>query len=628
MDYKTNPNQKRIQDIEDLPVFAQKFIDKITFQPNELEKVSNVVKYIFEKYPEDNEKLLKLIREASRIYKIFPSRPKLLRAYRNLVQNNELENDYDFMHLLINKPVRSSSGVLVVTVFTSPYPTYEEDGEIKKQKFSCNWNCYYCPNEPDQPRSYLLKEPGVMRANQNNFDVIKQFNSRIKNLEEMGHPIDKLEILILGGTWESYPKPYREQFIRDIFFAANTIKQPKRKPLSLEDEIHIQSGQLSIINKLLDKYPEPKAKIIGITIETRPDTINAEMIKELRKLQITRLQIGVQHTDNDILKKINRQCTIEDAEQAFQLLKDNCFKIDIHLMPDLPGSNPEKDLDMFNRVLTDSKLQVDQWKIYPCETVPWTIIKKWHEKGEYIPYGDEKIVDVLCEVKNKVHPWIRLNRVVRDIPDEYIIAGNSNPGLRSMLPKEMEKRGYKCRCIRCREIGNNNLQIEPEIKVRTYDAQNGTEFFISLESPDENHLFGFVRLRITNNKPIFPELTNCTLIRELHIYGNLLPVNNKSLKQHSQHRGYGTILLKKAEEISKEFGFKKIAVISGTGVRKFYHKKGYRLHNGEGGFMIKNMENNIQWRLGIIVLIFAFVSSYFLRQFSPNLDQFNFPEIL
>jgi len=621
MDYKTNPNEKRLQDIEDLPVFAQKFIDKIKFQPAEFEKVCKIVHYIFEKYPQDNDKLQKILRDAARIYKSYPSRPKLLRAYRHLVQEHKLENDYDFMHLLINKPIRSSSGVLVVTVFTSPFPSWMENGEIKTQKFSCEWNCYYCPNEPNQPRSYLLKEPGVMRANQNNFDVIKQFNSRIHNLEEMGHPVDKLEILILGGTWESYPKQYREQFIRDIFFAANTYKQPKRKPLQLEDEIFIQNGHLTFFNKIFGKHPEPKAKIIGITIETRPDTINAEMIKELRKLQVTRLQIGVQHTDNTILKKINRQCTIEDAERAFKLLKDNCFKIDIHLMPDLPFSSPEKDLEMFNRVLTDEKLQVDQWKIYPCATVPWTVIQKWHEKGEYIPYGDDKIVDVLCEVKNKVHPWIRLNRVVRDIPDEYIIAGNSNPGLRSLLPKEMEKRGYKCSCIRCREIGNNPPNIIPELKVRSYEAQDGTEFFISMESKDENHLFGFLRLRLTNQKPIFQELTNCSLIRELHIYGNLLPVNNKSMKQHSQHRGYGTILLKKAEEISKNFGFNKVAVISGTGVRKFYHKKGYRLDNGEGGFMIKNLQRESN------KIIYGFSIVYLLAFFSLTLDLFNFPEI-
>ena len=591
MSYKINPDQQRIQDIEDLPLYAQKFIEKTKFQDGEQEKVENMVEYLIKQKITDREKLMKKVIQASRIYKVMPSRSKLLRAYRNLVLKKNITFDYDFMHLLVNKPTRSASGVLPVTVFTSPKPTWEEKHGnttiIKTQNFSCDWNCYYCPNEPNQPRSYLLKEPGVLRANQNDFDEIKQFNARVRNLLEMGHPIDKLEILILGGTWESYPKLYREQFIRNILYAANTYfdKEPKRDPHPIELESYLQTG----IFKYWENYENPKVKIIGITIETRPDTINEEMIKELRRLQVTRLQVGVQHTDNKILKKINRGCQIEDAHRAFKLLKDNCFKIDIHLMPDLPGSSPEQDLKMFDEVLHDERLQVDQWKIYPCATVPWTVIKQWYDSGKYQPYGDSEMTDVLCEIKRQVHPWIRLNRVVRDIPSEYIMAGNSNPGLRSMLPKEMEKRGYRCRCIRCREVGTNPPEEEPVLKVRKYLAQQGTEYFISYETEDEKHLFGFLRLRITDEESIFKELSGCALVRELHVYGTLLPHHDKSLKVHTQHRGYGTKLLKKAEEIALEHGRNKVAVISGVGVRKFYYDRGYELVNGN--FMIKNMFN-------------------------------------
>ena len=614
MDYKTNPDAKRVQDIEDLPIFAQKFIEKIQFNDGEFEKIKQMVTILYELMPETNEELFKMIRLNAKKCKIFPSLPKLLRVYREMVANGDLEKNYDFMHLLINKPVRSASGVLVVTIFTSPYPQWWEDGELKTQKFSCDWNCYYCPNEPDQPRSYLLKEPGVMRANQMGFDEVKQFNTRVRNLQDMGHPVDKLEIMILGGTWESYPKLYREQFIRNIFYAANIYGCEKRPPFPLEEEVQIQSGKMNIFDDYFSKFEQPKTRIIGVTIETRPDTINEEMIKELRRLQVTRLQIGVQHTDNRILKKINRQCTIEDAERAFKLLKDNCFKIDIHLMPDLPFSSPEIDKAMFNRVLTDSNLQVDQWKIYPCATVPWTVIKQWHESGKYKPYGDSAIVDVLCDVKSKVHPWIRLNRVVRDIPDEYITAGNSNPGLRSMLPKEMEKRGYRCKCIRCREVGFNPPKVETELKVRIYAAQEGKEFFISYESKDEKYLFGFCRLRLTNAKPIFKELEGAALIRELHVYGTLLPVAENSKHQHTQHRGIGTLLLKEAEKIAKDYRYKKIAVISGTGVRGYYRKKGYHL---EGSYMVKKLNNYDKlWAIVFISGVIHIFASLFL--FSEN----------
>lgn len=591
MNYRENPEAQRLKDIEDLPKAAERFLERISFKEDEYEKVCEFVRFIYERNPEDNDDYLKLVREGSRIYKLFPSRSKILKAYRMMVQNSEIENNYDFMHLLINKPVRSSSGVLVVTVFTSPTPTWWEDGKKKTQKFSCEWNCYYCPNEPGQPRSYLLKEPGVLRANQNDFDEVRQFNARIKNLEEIGHPIDKIEIMILGGTWESYPLLYREQFIRNIYYAANIYGNEEREPFSLEKEVAIQSGLLEFKDKFQGLNFNAKVKIIGLTIETRPDTINMQMIAEMRRFQVTRVQIGVQHIDNDILEKINRQCRIEDVYNALYLLKDNGFKTIIHLMPDLPGSSPEKDLEMFDRVLNDHRLQADEWKIYPCETVPWTVIKKWYDDGTYKPYGDENMVDVLCEVKSKVHPWIRLNRVVRDIPTDYIIAGNSNPGLRSLLPKEMKKRGLRCRCIRCREVGFNVPDGEPTMKVREYMGQDGEEYFLSFETVEDETLFAQCCLRLKKDKICMPELEGCALIRKLQTKGTLLPVAKKSFTHHTQHKGYGKKLLMEAEKIAKMKGYKRIAVIAGTGARKYYKKNGYKMLDGKGGYMVKNLED-------------------------------------
>lgn len=286
---------------------------------------------------------------------------------------------------------------------------------------------------------------------------------------------------MLGGTWESYPHAYQEAFVRDLFYAANTFYVREKRPrLSLEEE--------------QTRNESSDVKIIGLTLETRPDTIGPEELQRLRKYGCTRVQLGIQHTDDAILKKINRQCTTADSIRAIRLLKDAGFKVDIHLMPNLPGSSPERDLAMFDQVLSDPGLQCDQWKIYPCEITPWTVIKvgpardrrlraarnklsfltfpdpydlpqfsppqQWFDSGKFTPYSDEELIEVLIETKAKVHPWIRLNRVVRDIPSQYILGGINAPSLRGAIQTLMKKRGLACRCIRCREVGSDKAAIE------------------------------------------------------------------------------------------------------------------------------------------------------------------------
>jgi ELP3 family radical SAM enzyme/protein acetyltransferase len=281
---------------------------------------------------------------------------------------------------LVSTKKRSESGVNVITVLTSPYP--EVNG--KQQKFSCQWNCYYCPNEPGQPRSYLHDEPAVKRANTNRFDPFLQFMDRGFALKRKGHPVDKIELIVLGGTWESYPLEYREKFILELFFAANeferyyVLKKTSRTKQSLLKEQEINENS--------------SCRIIGITLETRPDTIDLDSIKTLRLFGCTRVQLGVQHTDNAILEKINRQSTIEDTKRAIRLLKNACYKVDVHLMPNLPGSSVEKDILMFETMLYDPELQADQWKVYPCEVVPWTIIEKWFKNGDYVPVCGRTLV--------------------------------------------------------------------------------------------------------------------------------------------------------------------------------------------------------------------------------------------
>jgi len=346
-----------------------------------------------------------------------PRKSEIMHAYLALVEQDAIEDDPTLRRLLVKKASKSLSGVLVVTVLTSPYP--EVDG--KTQKFSCEWNCYYCPNEPGQPRSYLHDEPSVLRANRNNFDPVRQFTDRCATLAMNGHPVDKIELLVLGGTWTSYPHAYQQGFARDLFFAANTFydrPKDKRAPLSLSEE------------KALNEVA--KVKIIGLTLETRPDCIDAAELRRMRSYGCTRVQVGLQHTDDGVLGKINRGCTRADAVRAVKLLKDSCFKLDMHLMPNLPGATQDLDRHMFQEVLYDPGLSVDQWKIYPCEITPWTVIKQWFEAGTYVPYSEEQLADLLLEVLPAIPPWVRVNRVVRDIPSQYILAGMDRPNLRQV----------------------------------------------------------------------------------------------------------------------------------------------------------------------------------------------------
>lgn len=509
---------------------------------------------------------------------------KLLHGYRTLVAENRLHRCLAVENALVTKKSKSDSGVLVITVLTSPYP--EVDG--RKQRFSCAYNCYYCPDQPGQPRSYLRDEPAVLRANQNGFDPVLQFTDRAHVLMQNGHPCDKVELLVLGGTWSSYQHEYQEAFCRDLFYAANTLscRPEKRRPRkSLEDEQR--------------ENEEAMCKIIGLTLETRPDCIDDDEIRRLRRYGCTRVQIGLQSTDDKILAKINRGCTCEDAKRSIKLLKNAAFKIDVHLMPSLPGATPESDKEMFQTMLYDASLQADQWKIYPCEVTPWTVISKWHSRGEYTPYSDEELAEVVIDLKSQIHPWIRLNRIVRDIPSTYILGGVCQTNWRQDLVDQMRARGLKCRCIRCREVRLDSTKFHTAfLRQRSYLSSDGIEHFLSFETPDEDTLFGFVRLRIPNQNPPpttpFPELNGggVALVRELHVYGKLIPTKSLPSQQQAtpaaQHSGFGSKLMAEAERISHLAGMRYLAVIAGVGTRSYYRRLGYELR-GEGAYLIKKL---------------------------------------
>lgn len=519
-------------------------------------------------------KLESQIRKFQKEHKIELRKMDLVSSYKHLKLNKP-----SFYSIIQKKAMRSQSGVLVCTVFTSGHPTFTDKNGVKQtQMFSCKHNCYFCPNEGphkdnnfvQQPRSYLTKEPGVLRANLANYDCVQQMYLRIHQYVKMGHNIDKLEVLVLGGTFSEYPPEYQTEFVRDIYYAANTaisFERSERFPLELE----------ILLNET------EKIRIIGLTLETRPDTINLYEIKKFRSFGCTRLQMGVQHTDNQLLKFSNRGHTIEKSIEAIKLLKNNCYKVDIHLMPNLLKSSPTKDVKMFKRILYDQHLQADQIKLYPVSVVPWSVYEKMYENGKYQPYPDDILKTVLIFAKSKMHPWIRLNRVIRDIPLCYINGGCSEPNMRQSLSKLSN-----CKCIRCRELKHRNVNSNDIFrKIRIYKASDGIEIFISYESENEKIIYGFLRLRIQNynNIEVFEELKHTALIRELHVYGKLSMVGQNN---GNQHFGIGTALLKDAEQFTIRNGFRKLSVISGIGVREYYRKRGYTITT-ENGYLQKNI---------------------------------------
>lgn len=492
--------------------------------------------------------------------------------------------------LLRKKPGRNLSGITSITVITAPFP----DG----QKFSCKHNCYYCPNEPAhegngwqaQPRSYLFNEPAVLRANQHKFYAIGQMLNRLDTYYSNGHVPDKLEIIVEGGTFTEYPVDYLQRYHRDLFYSANIYfdlrgafpeydnigesgldfanLEKLRQPGTIQDEIRI--------NKTA------RVHIIGICIETRPDALDDDWLLRFRRWGVTRVQLGAQHVDNEILKKVNRGHTVEQLLWAMQYLMDNCFKIDIHIMPDLPGATPEIDRAMFDYVY--SIICPDQMKVYPCQTIPWTVIEKWYKAGTYVPYFDKDpnlLIDVVRYSMQTCPNWLRMPRVIRDIPcSTYVQGGNNIGNMRQVVDNLLEGDGLYSREIRSREIGRHSEYYEKPAQYSTtyYYANGGHNYFIEYESYDRKAIFGFIRLRfveVEKNMTRFDVLKDRGLIRELHVYGDTTAVDTYD-KRGCQHTGIGKGLLRHAEIATMEHGLYGIVVISGEGVKGYYEKRGYR----------------------------------------------------
>lgn len=549
-------------------------------------------------------------------------------VYKDLVKNNKINRNSNIEKYLKINNVRENSGVLVFTLVMSPYPYGTKDKH--SGEFTCKYNCYYCPKYPDMPRSYIADEPAVSRALRCNWDPIEQFIDRINSYKNNSMDLDngiKAEVILEGGTYNSYPEEYRIDFIHKIYYIANIITKDtinkniinKREMLSLYDEQKLNESAF--------------CKIVGLSIETRPDQINIDFITELRLCGVTRVQIGVQHTNDYILKKINRECYTKDTKYAMRLLKNTGFKIAIHIMPDLPFSSYEIDKEMFRHILNDIDISFDYIKIYPVMVTDYTVIKKWYDSGKYKPYSEtlmnyeingkvyeiNPLIPLIADFQKDVPPWVRNERTIRDIPinskskNPIIFGGCKVSNLRNYIDNFMELQGYKCMCIRCREVKNKIIPNDIEIVTRHYLAHNGIEYFISYENKNRDTIYGFCRLRIPNNNDLeivnsdLKELINCALIRELHIYGKMNSVGNKSVNDSAQHRGLGNKLLTKAENIARKHNFSKIAVISAVGTKNYYKKYGYE---DNIYYQIKKLEkykNYDDIKLLILIISFIFI---------------------
>jgi len=482
---------------------------------------------------------------------------ELLKAYHELLRKGRIKKSKKIENLLKTRPVRSLSGIINISVLTKSYP--------------CPGKCLYCPIEKGIPKSYVSGEPAVERAKRLKFDPYLQVKKRIEMLENEGHPTDKIELRIVGGTWSYYPRRYQTWFITRCFAACNAKLTRNRNAKLTRKIITLKEKQ--------KRNERAKHRIVGLSIETRPDFINEKEIKHLRELGVTMVELGVQSIYDDVLKINLRGHGVKETILATKLLKDAGFKVLYQMMPNLPGSNLKRDEKMFDELFRNPDFQPDLLKIYPCALLKVAPLYKLWEAGKYKPYTEKQLINLIKSIKKKIPYYVRIQRITRDIPSRSIVTGPAKiSNLRQILAEKMKEGGWHCKCIRCREVREN---YDPKEKVylfrEDYEASSEKEIFLSFENKNRTKLYSLLRLRITSQ--------NKAIVREIHTYGQLVPVAEKRLAP--QHRGLGKKLIKEAGRITKkEFSLNKIAVISAAGVRDYFRKLGYKLKNT---YMVKNL---------------------------------------
>jgi elongator complex protein 3 len=458
----------------------------------------------------------------------------------------------------MRKISRTISGVTPVAVMVQP--------------MNCPSNCVYCPSFSEAPRSYTPESPAVLRAKKCNFEPKKQVVERLKVLSDMGHPADKIELIIMGGTFLAYPEEYQYQFIKDCYDGLN-------------DSLSSSLGDAKLINETAIH------RCTGLCIETRPDWCQEEQVKRMLEFGTTRVELGVQTLDNNIYDLIHRGHTVTEVIKATKLLKDYGIKVYYHWMPGLPGSTLEHDLELSQQLFSDTNFRPDGIKLYPTLVVAHTELERWYQNNVYVPYTMDELVELMISIKTIVPFYVRIPRVMRDIPPQFIVAGCKDLNLRNAIKKRMNEKEIECKCIRCREYGHrlrDGWKIgEPHMERRDYEASGGKEVFLSYED-NNNTIFGLLRLRIGASSS---DNGNLAIVRELHVFGSEVPLGGQ-LDVSAQHKGLGGKLLKEAEKISlEEFQSREIAVISGVGARDYFRNEcGYRL---EGHYMVKELNSQL-----------------------------------
>lgn len=524
----------------------------------------------------------------------FPNSQELWVAYRSLLEKKKLKKNEALEKVLRVKDVRTDSGVAPITVLTKPW--------------ACPGRCVYCPTEVRMPKSYISSEPAAARALSLDFDPYKQVTQRVGALERNGHQANKIELIIKGGTWSNYPWNYRKWFIKRCFDAANHLT----KHVTHNTKHRTRYPTLASSLKANEKAGY---RIIGLTIETRPDWVDAEEIKRLREIGCTRVELGVQTLTDKILELTKRGHKVEDVIRATALLKTAGFKVDYHILPGQPGSTPKRDLEDFRRVFADPDFRPDMVKLYPCVVMKGSELFKWNEKGDFKPLEGKKLRELLIDMKTLVPRYCRISRMIRDFPAKDISSGTKVTNLRDEISREMKERGLACVCLRCREAGHVPEVLSTKYQVPTclfeewYDNAGGREVFLSIEDKERKAVFAFLRLRLPplglrggegellkENKfqahfekiySAFPILRGSAIVRELHTYGTALNLK-QTRSDAAQHKGYGRMLMEEAEKIAKREGYDKVAVISGIGVRAYYKMLGYKLKDT---YMVKKMQH-------------------------------------
>ncbi|RLG72226.1 MAG: tRNA uridine(34) 5-carboxymethylaminomethyl modification radical SAM/GNAT enzyme Elp3 [Methanobacteriota archaeon] len=474
--------------------------------------------------------------------------------------------------LLQRKPVRTISGVAIVAVMTRPYPCP-------------HGRCSYCPGGPEEntPQSYTGEEPAALRAKQNLYDPYQQVTRRLAQLEAIGHPIGKVELILMGGTFLAQPRSYQEWFVKKCLEAMNNY-------YSSSPAVNTASNQDNSLEEVQRINEIAHVRNVGITFETRPDHCFEPHVDSMLRLGATRVEIGVQILDDEIYRRVNRGHTVGDVVRATRVARDAGLKICYHIMPGLPGSTPSKDLECFKKLFEDPRFRPDMLKIYPTLVLAGTELYEEWRRANYSPLTTEQAVELITKFKEHMPVWVRTMRIQRDIPSNLVVAGVKRTDLGALVQENLRRRGSRCLCIRCREVGHRKGEApEPEdltIYTTVYEASGGKEFFLSVEDPGRRVIVGYARLRYPGGSSR-PEITEDTcILRELHVCGPMVPVGDHGRKDSWQHRGIGSKLLEEVESLAVGDGYKRLVVTSGIGVREYYRSHGYEL---DGVYMVKKL---------------------------------------